>query len=211
MAKKLDPKIADVLRKHGFGPESCWDCHGTWVIYHKVLERIAMTAGIKFDAPQIIESDGANKIAAVCVTGHLGDVSIWSIGESAPDNCKNAYPWAMAEKRAIDRVVLKLIGLSGDVYSEEEADDFKGSAPKKLYGPLGKSEMQKQIRAFTGDVADCDDSDQLIALLNSAKKLIEQCERDEPDWYYGFTDKHGEEFNGLKFRIEAAKEQTNGV
>jgi hypothetical protein len=37
----------------------------------------------------------------------------------------------MAEKRAKDRVILKLIGLSGDAYSEEEADDFKNSNPAK--------------------------------------------------------------------------------
>ena len=31
----------------------------------------------------------------------------------------------MAEKRAKDRVILKLIGLHGEVYSEEEAEEFK--------------------------------------------------------------------------------------
>ena len=37
----------------------------------------------------------------------------------------------MAEKRAKDRVILKLVGLHGDVYSEEEADDFKAAKPKE--------------------------------------------------------------------------------
>jgi len=31
----------------------------------------------------------------------------------------------MAEKRAKDRVILKLLGVAGDMYSEEEADEFK--------------------------------------------------------------------------------------
>jgi hypothetical protein len=31
----------------------------------------------------------------------------------------------MAEKRAKDRVILKLLAVHGDIYSEEEADDFK--------------------------------------------------------------------------------------
>ena len=31
----------------------------------------------------------------------------------------------MAEKRAKDRVILKLAGIHGDAYSEEESDDFK--------------------------------------------------------------------------------------
>src|SRR3954451_5869163 len=34
----------------------------------------------------------------------------------------------MAEKRAKDRVILKLVGLHGLLYSEEEADEFKSSA-----------------------------------------------------------------------------------
>lgn len=123
--KQLDPKIVEALKKHGFGPESAWDCHGTWVIYHRVLEQIAAKAGIKFEAPLVLEADGANKVAAICVTGRMGDASEWSIGEAAPGNNKNAYPFAMAEKRAKDRVVLKLIGIHGLAYSEDEADDFK--------------------------------------------------------------------------------------
>ena len=51
--------------------------------------------------------------------------------QMAPKNCTNDYPVAMAEKRAKDRVILKLAGLSGHVYSEEEADEFKESAPKR--------------------------------------------------------------------------------
>lgn len=130
MPRKLDPKIGEVLKQYGFGSEACWDCHGTWVVYHKVLEQIAVKAGIQLDPPVVLESDGKNKTVALCVTGHLKDQTIWSIGEASEHNYKTkpkqpAYPYAMAEKRAIDRVILKLIGLHGLAYSEEEADDFK--------------------------------------------------------------------------------------
>ena len=125
MAKKLDPVIADVLKKYGVGHEACWDCHGTWVVYHKFLEQIAAKALIKFDPPLILEADGVKKCAAICVTGSMLDRSEWSIGEAAPANNKNAYPFAMAEKRGKDRVILKLIGLHGLAYSEEEADELK--------------------------------------------------------------------------------------
>ena len=60
----------------------------------------------------------------------MGDATEWSIGEAAPYNTTNKYPYAMAEKRAKDRVILKLVGLHGDVYSEEEADEFKNQKPK---------------------------------------------------------------------------------
>lgn len=127
MARKLDPKISAVLKEHEFGPEACWDCHGTWVIYHRVLEEIAAKNGIAFDPPLALEADGHGKCVALCVTGRMADKAEWSIGEAAPGNNKNAYPFAMAEKRGKDRVILKLIGLHGLAYSEEEADEFRQS------------------------------------------------------------------------------------
>lgn len=126
MPKKLDQTLLDILTKYGERPEDAlWDCHGTWVAYHKAIERIAARAGVVFDMPQIIEASTASKTVAIAVRGALGDRAEWSFGEAAPANNKNAYPYAMAEKRAKDRVVLKLIGLHGLVFSEEESDDFK--------------------------------------------------------------------------------------
>lgn len=125
MARQLDPKVASTLKEFGFDKSAAWDCHGVWVVYHRVLEQIAAQAGVTFSQPTIIEADGGAKIAAICVTGVYKERTEWSIGEAAPGNNKNAYPWAMAEKRAKDRVILKLIGLHGLAYSEEEADDFK--------------------------------------------------------------------------------------
>jgi hypothetical protein len=127
MPKKIDPTLAEILKKHGANPETdIWDCHGTWVAYHRTLEKIAASVGVQFDPPIIIESDSQSGVVAICVTGRAGDRSEWSIGEAHPKNNKNAYPYAMAEKRAKDRVIIKLVGLHG-VYSEDEADDFKRS------------------------------------------------------------------------------------
>lgn len=128
--RKIDPQLAEVLRKYGADPATdIWDCHGTWVAYHRTLERIAAKAGIAFEPPTMIRNEADE--AVICVTGHMGDRSEWSFGEAKIGlNYKVAgkqagYPYAMAEKRAKDRVILKLVGLAGHVYSEEEADDFK--------------------------------------------------------------------------------------
>lgn len=152
MAKKIDPRIAEVLKQYGFGPEAAWDCHGTWVVYHRVLEQVAVKAGIVFDQPHIVQADGLNKVAAICVTGTMGDKTEWSIGEAAPGNNKNAYPFAMAEKRGKDRVILKLIGLHGIAYSEEEADAFtppknEDAAPDEST-VLFLAKARKEIAAF---------------------------------------------------------------
>lgn len=98
---------------------------GIWAIKHKALEKVAAYLGITFDAPKIICAEILEKAVAIEVHGRLGDLTAWSIGEAATYNNKNGYPFAMAEKRAKDRVILKLCGLHGEAYSEEEADDFR--------------------------------------------------------------------------------------
>ena len=137
MPKPLDPRFIDILKKYHPDPRSAiWDCHGSWVILHKAIEVIAANAGITFDPPQVIVADPADKMVAICVTGRFGSTACeWSIGEAAPYNNKNTYPFAMAEKRAKDRVVLKLLGLHGEIYSEDEADDFKASKNKPADKP----------------------------------------------------------------------------
>ena len=132
MKHNIPPKVAEALKECGMTrKDALWDCHGTLVINHKSLEKIAVYKGVVFEAPQVIEAFAKDKIAVVLVTGTLGDSVEWSFGESAPYNTTNKYPYAMAEKRAKDRVILKLVGLHGDLYSEEEADDFKNSKPNE--------------------------------------------------------------------------------
>ncbi len=145
-------KVGEVLREIGETPETAtWDCHGTPVILHKALEKVAAYKGIKFDPPMIVQSDMANKLVAVAVTGHLNDHSEWSFGAAAPYNNKNGYPFAMAEKRAKDRVILKLVGLHGDVYSEDEADEFKNAKPQDLRTKVERSAKPEPVKVSNDD------------------------------------------------------------
>ena len=134
--------------------QATWNCHGTPVVLHKALEKIAIQENIVFDAPTIIESNIKEKHVAICVTGHKGDATAWSIGEAAPYNTTNKYPYAMAEKRAKDRVILKLLELSGDVYSEEEADEFKNQKPKNSEPNLSIDQAER-IDAMLEFYEDC--------------------------------------------------------
>ena len=110
--------------------EDAWQVRtGIWAVKHKALEKVAAHLGIVFEQPKIICAEILEKAVAIQVNGYLpSGVSAWSIGEAATYNNKNGYPFAMAEKRAKDRVILKLCGLHGDAYSEEEADDFRKRA-----------------------------------------------------------------------------------
>lgn len=164
---KIDPRLVELLKQYGEDNTSIWDCHGTWVAYHAAVERMAARAGILFDKPDMIVNDHTAKTVVVCVGATKGDLREWSFGECSPSNNKNAYPYAMAEKRAKDRVALKLLGMSGLVYSEEEADDFKASKPAPVEKaeadkpkaddapkPITAAEQKRQLAAINDDLLD---------------------------------------------------------
>lgn len=140
--RKIDQNISMILEQFNLDPkEALWDCHGTWVMYHKYCERVGAKLGIEWKIPVIIEADYQNKTAVILVSGTVygndgNTVTEWSIGEAHPSNNRNAYIYAMAEKRGKDRVILKLSGLHGFVYSEDESDDFK---PKRIDGTTPKN------------------------------------------------------------------------
>ncbi|EIM25706.1 hypothetical protein [Microvirga lotononidis] len=129
-----DKKISETLARFDEPMAgNTWKVQGTTVIYHKALERIAAKAKIQFDVPTILRAE--KEEAVLMVVGRMGDRMEWSIGEATigmnyrVSGKQAAYPYAMSEKRAKDRVILKLIELSGILYSEEEADEFKEARP----------------------------------------------------------------------------------
>ena len=77
-----------------------------------------------------------NKHVVIRCIAKMGDKNCVTFGESSPTNTKQAYPVAMAEKRAKARAVLTLAGLyEHGVMSEDESDDFKSK--KALPHELG--------------------------------------------------------------------------
>ena len=152
MAKAKADLIA-LKKKFALDKEAFWDCHGTIVMMHRGCESVAQQMGIVFDEPKVLlaESDSI----AILVTGHVGDESSWSVGEASPKNNKNAYPWAMAEKRAKDRVILKLARFSEvGVYSDIEADDFKKAEPMN----------EHTVKIITNRIDGCDSYEELCRL-----------------------------------------------
>ena len=133
MADQIPSAVVDLLKEAGLNArDACWQLpqnNKVWIVKHKALEKIAAIKDIRYTDCKVELADAANQMFAVSVVGHLGDRSEWSIGEASSANTRQSYPFAMAEKRAKDRVILKLIGLHADVYSEEEADEFKDAAP----------------------------------------------------------------------------------
>ena len=72
-----------------------------------------------------IESIDPNFIVIKAIA-KKGDVQIETHGEASPQNTTQKYPVAMAEKRALSRVVLKICGAyQHGIFGEEESEDFK--------------------------------------------------------------------------------------
>jgi hypothetical protein len=199
----MDDDIKALLKSAGLGPDAVWQHKQSkqWIVYHWALEECAAKRGVTFDPPMIVTADPEKKLAVICVTGHLKDHAEWSFGEAAPYNTTQTYPFAMAEKRAKDRVILKLLNLHGRLYSEEEADTFKAIAPepeqkpvKKPASPPGVSKFRAEHRAFVRDLNACSDADEYSILITRPETLalVRQCQTEFPrDWHGDGKDHHG--------------------
>lgn len=90
--------------------------------YHNNIE-------VRYYVESIVPPESALATAFVVVkaVAKKGDVRVESFGEASANNTKQSYPVAMAEKRALARVVLKISGAyKYGVFGEDESDDFKG-------------------------------------------------------------------------------------
>lgn len=95
-----------------------------------------------------------------------------------------------------------MCGISADEDDDGNAAQGKDDKPKSgetFGGPLNKTDLKKRMRAFAGDLAACGDSEELAGCLLGYKEVLEQCERDLPDWF------HNEDGNGASQAIAAKK------
>lgn len=163
----LDPRIDAVRQQYNLASSDFWQIpqNGQWVVKHSALEIVAAKAGITFDMPQIIERNAEGLVTSLVVQGAMGDRREWATGETNPTNYsvkgkQPAYPWAMSEKRAKDRVILKLTGIHGLVYSDNEVDTGEGASTPAVVQQIS-SYRAKQL--FKTDV--------LLSEIDNAKTL----------------------------------------
>ena len=96
-----------------------------WIVKRQGIEKIQYNNDIHVRFEWIrMEKD----YAVVKAIGKKGDLVVESFGESTSENTKQQPPYhsAMAEKRGLSRVVLKIVGAyKFGIMGEDEADDFK--------------------------------------------------------------------------------------
>ena len=117
--------IKELAKKYDLNKDDFWELKrgskAVWIITHDAVEKIAYQEGIIFAKPDVYRDN--NKDVALLGEANLGTRSEWTTGEASSANCKNAYLWAMAEKRLKDRLTLKLINAyEYGIYSDIEAD-----------------------------------------------------------------------------------------
>lgn len=172
-------EIKELFDKFGadISADDVWTVQQATVIKHKALERLAAKAGIAWSAPQILRAERDE--AVILVTGELDKKSEWSIGEAVVNvnyrvtGKMAAYVFAMAEKRAKDRVIIKLCGLHG-LYSEDEADEFKQGSVQPPSEVIQGPSLNEWSVAFKAQLQRCKTrSDVELAWKNSAAKRDE--------------------------------------
>ena len=90
MAKPLDERVKQILKKLGFDPKQClWDCHGTWVMYHRYIEIAGAKNSINYDLTEIETNSKDGIVCIKCIAKRNGDTVI-TYGEASPKNTKNA-------------------------------------------------------------------------------------------------------------------------
>ena len=88
------------------------------------------------------------------------------------------------------------------------AEELPKTSNEIVTGRLNKTALQKALREFDTDLHSCTDADQLNALIQTSKPILEQCERDMPSWYFG---KEGSDIKGLQDRIAEQTAELNKV
>ena len=122
-------RLNDLFKKYGLNPseDSFKSPQGWTIITRNGIDKIQASADIKIKYESVVvERD----FVVVKALAEASGAYIETYGEAdrgAKGNCRQNYPVAMAEKRAMSRAVLKLSGFYAieGVYGQDEADDFK--------------------------------------------------------------------------------------
>lgn len=115
-----------------------------------------------------LDKDGYNN--SLVYTYCCEEQGIYEVGEVNNKNCKNAYSYAMALKRCMDRVILKNSKIAyWGVYSDSEADEF--TKREEIEEVESEEEtLKKQIRTYKQKASD---------LLKAKNKKLSELNKEE--------------------------------
>ena len=97
---------------------------GKWIIKHLEVEGLAQHYNIETHI-DLVHCNLDKDVAVVKAAALNKTRKFYSLGEASPKNNQFDYPVAIAEKRAVDRAILKALGIHGTVYSDQEMPNEK--------------------------------------------------------------------------------------
>ena len=120
-----DEQLNKLFKKYALSIDDTFKHKHYNIICRSGIDKIMGAAGIHIEY-DLKHYNPDLKTCIIKATGSKQDVTIQTYGECSPENNRNAYPVAIAEKRAMSRIVLKLCGFYElNVFGEDEADSFK--------------------------------------------------------------------------------------
>jgi len=118
-------KLNEMYVKNGLTSDDIFKHKFYTIISRSGIDKIQANNNIVIEY-DLLHNSPDNKCIIIKANATCGDKKIQTFGESSPSNTTNAYPVAMAEKRAMSRAVLKLTGFYElGHFGEDEADEFK--------------------------------------------------------------------------------------
>jgi len=164
--------------------KQCYDLdNGKVALYHKDIEHMAAYFDISVDV-DIRTADGKLKFAICKATAidNSNNRKYSSLGEAHPDTNGFEYFVAVAEKRAVDRAILKALHLHGDVLSFEELD--LRNKPKKQ--SVQKTTEQPKVKTLTEEVEQkilkSKDKESFTKNLGKYANFLEQLLKENPGY-----------------------------
>lgn len=98
---------------------------------------------------------------------------VYEVGEVSAKNCSNAYPYAMALKRCMDRVILKNSKLAySGIYSDSEAEEFKSEPAEPTKPARSKAKQEPKL-----------DKEQAVTGAEIRRQLVKLCKDNNIDIY----------------------------
>lgn len=170
-------KKLDEIKKNG----GMWEIDkGKFAIKHFEIERLAYEYGITTDI-DLKSCDIIKGCAVVKGLAIYNNKRFSSLGECSPLNNDFPYPVSVAEKRAVDRAVLKALNIHGQVYSAEELppenklnSEIKLDQASIILERIKNTSQQANLRELMSD-----NKEYLIKLkkTNSAKamEIVQAC------------------------------------
>jgi len=133
----------------------------------------------------------------------------WMMCEfSIPADKQNAHGYGSAITYAKRFSLAAAIGVVADEDDDGNAASSKGHAPEretngnyldgakrkttsKATGKLTITQLKEAMRAFGHEMEGCSDISELDGLLETSREILDQCEVDLKDWYFGVGDAKG--------------------